>query len=204
MRRRRTRWIGPALAILFAAPIASAQTPPTTPDGRGDEELIRHLADTPMTLLDWGMLRLERDLDRAVRRLGLDRSKDGPPRLGTLYRFADRRILAYVSFIAAGTTRTEAYCRDIFGLVRQELLAAAPGGPDGAAWYLERIFSSDVRRDRAKPEPYGEKLLSTVQLEVTLRAPASEAFGNGPGKVACAGRLDQEEAFIVPPPKPQG
>ena len=47
-------------------------------------------------------------------------------------------------------------------------------------------------------------LTNIVLLEVTLRVPEADAFGNGPPKITCAGRLDQEEAAAVPPWRPPG
>lgn len=210
MRARGLKAAAVAVALLTMAPGgAPAQDPrePQPPTSPADADLARHLAGTPVTLMDWGMLRLERELDKVVRRLGMEKTKAGPSRVGTMYRFQDRRVLAYISLPVAGAGRTEAYCRELFRVVREEMLAGAPNAADGAEWYLTRLFGSDMRRAPDRPPDYGEKLLDMVHLEVTLRPPPGEAFAAGPGTVACAGRLDAQDAYIVPPPgapRPQG
>lgn len=181
--------------------------PSATP---ANPELTRFLSSTPVTLLDWGMLRMERDLEETVRQLGLDRGREGVPRIGTLFRGGDRRVVAYASFAVSGANRTEKNCQDIFAMVREGLLSAAPSGASGAGWYLSRVFNSDFRRDGNQPEPFEDMLLDAVLLEVTLRVPSGDAFSGGPGRISCAGRLDSERASIVPPPqvptqpRPQG
>ncbi len=192
--------MGPVVPALAQTPSSPAQTPapPTTP---ASPDLMRFLSTTPITLLDWGMLRLERDLEEAVKQLGLDRGREGPPKIGTQFRFGDRRVLAYASFAVKAASRTESNCRDIFSMVREALLSAAPKGATGAGWYLARTFNSDFRRLETQPEPFDELLLDAVLLEITLRVPPNEAFAGGPGRVACAGRLDSETAYIVPLPQ---
>jgi hypothetical protein len=193
----------PAQPSVPAAPAPTAT--PAPPDQSAGPEISQFLATTPVTLLDWGMMRLERDLDRAMRRLQLDRTRGEAPRAGTLFRFQDRRVLVYFSTVATDATRTEEGCRELFTALREELLAGAPNGPEGAQWYLSRLFGSDAWRGRDRPEPFGPRVVDMVLLEVTLRPPPADAFAANPGKIACAGRLDAEVAYIVPPPpKPQG
>lgn len=195
-----TAWMGGAAPLLAQTPPPAAQgpAPPSTP---ASPDLMRFLSTTPITLLDWGMLRLERDLEEAVKQLGLDRGREGPPKIGTQFRFGDRRVIAYASFAVKAVSRTEANCRDIFTTVREGLLSAAPKGATGAGWYLARTFNSDFRRLDSQPEPFDDLMLDAVLLEITLRVPQSEAFAGGPGRVACAGRLDAETAYIVPLPQ---
>jgi len=187
------------LAGLTAAFTVTAHGQPQ-PGPPADRDTAVFLMETPLTLLDWGMLRLERDLERTVQDLRMDQGKQGPPRVGTVWRFADRRVLAYVSLPLAKPLRTESYCRDLFTLLRGGLLQGAPGGAGGAEWYLTRTFTSDVMRQSERPAGFGAKLVDMVLLEVTLRVPEAEAFTAGNSPVACAGRLDAEMAYIVPPP----
>lgn len=206
------RWcsrLGLFSAMVLAQMLASGNAPgqaidPQMPTTRASPEILQYLGATNISLLDWGMFRLERELDKAVRRLDLDRAKGGAVRVGTQFRFSDRRILAYLSVPSSGSTRSPSYCRDLFRVVREELLAGAPGGAEGAEWYLNRLFTSDIRRDPNAPADLGRGLVDLVHLEITLRAPAADAFSDGPANVACAGRLDAVEAYIVVPWRPQG
>lgn len=195
------RWAASAvvMAILASAP-APAQQPAQPPV---DARLHGWLSETPVTLLDWGMLRLDREVRTAVTALDLASGKDGPVKVGTMYRPFDRRVLAYLSLPMAGRARSMAQCQELYVLLRDQLLAGAPGGVSGAPWYLSRLFGSETRSTGGqRPEPFGDMLVNMVLLEVTLRVPEADAFGNGPPKITCAGRLDQEQAVEVPPWRP--
>ncbi|HYC01934.1 MAG TPA: hypothetical protein VED40_01490 [Azospirillaceae bacterium] len=183
------------LAMLAAAP-AVAQTPPPTP---ADNELFQFLSRTPVTLMDWGMMRLERDLSRALVASGL-RDRAGENRTGTMLR-GDRRVLGFASLVRTPAQRTPAACNDAFVALKGALLADAPTGPSGAAWYLQRVFGSEFRREAGQPEPFGERLLDMVLIEVTLRAPLDEPVSAGTNRLSCAGRLDEESAAPLPGPQ---
>lgn len=187
------------LACLFLAIPAQAQDTPVDP------ALSGWLANTPVTLMDWGMLRLDREVRQAVGTLGLKDGRDGAVKVGTLYRPFDRRVLAYLSLPMPPRDRSLVRCRELYGMLRDHLLAGAPGGMSAASWYLQRVFGSDTRGPGGnRPEPFGQMLTNMVLLEVTLRVPEADAFGNGPPKITCAGRLDQEQAAEVPPWRPPG
>ncbi len=57
------------------------------------------------------------------------------------------------------------------------------------------------RREAGQPEPFGERLLDMVVLEVTLRAPLDEPVGAATNRLSCAGRLDEDSAAPVPGPQ---
>lgn len=186
------------LCCLVCGP-AMAQDKPVDP------ALTGFLSNTPVTLLDWGMLRLDREVRQAVAALGLKDGRDGPVKMGTLYRPFDRRVLAYLSLPMTGRERSLSRCRELYGMLRDHLLTGAPGGMSAAGWYLQRIFASDARGGgNARPEPFGDMLTNMVLLEVTLRVPEADAFIAGPPKITCAGHLDQEDAAEVPPWRPPG
>ncbi|OYQ32711.1 hypothetical protein CHU95_18295 [Niveispirillum lacus] len=170
-----------------------------------DPALTAFLSNTPVTLMDWGMLRLDREVRQAVAALEIKDGRDGPVKVGTSYRPFDRRVLAYLSVPMTARERNLSRCRDLYGLLREHLLAGAPGGLSAAGWYLQRIFAPDGRGGgNGRPEPFGDMLVNMVLLEVTLRVPEADAFAAGPPKVTCAGRLDQEEAVEVQPWRPPG
>ncbi|MBP7336476.1 hypothetical protein [Niveispirillum sp.] len=184
------------LCCLAAGPVMAQDKPV-------DPALTGFLSNSPVTLLDWGMLRLEREMRQAVAALDLKDGRDGPVKVGTLYRPFDRRVLAYLSLPMTARERSLARCRDLYTMLRDHLLAGAPGGMSAAAWYLQRIFASDARGGgNGRPEPFGDMLTNMVLLEVTLRVPEADAFAAGPPKITCAGRLDQEEAAEIPPWRP--
>jgi hypothetical protein len=185
------------LAMALAPFTALAQQPPPV-----DPQLYKYLAETPVTLLEWGMLRLGRDVQGAVAALSLDGGRNGGAKVktGTLFRPFDRRVVAYVSLPVAGKARNLDQCQEIYGLLRESLLAGAPGGLSGPPWYLQRLFGADTRSGR--PEPFGEMLVEMVLLEVTLRVPEAENFTPGSKNIICAGKLDQEQAAEVQPWRP--
>lgn len=183
------------LCCLAASP-AGAQEKPVDP------ALTSFLSDTPVTLLDWGMLRLDREVRQAASALGLKDGRDGPVKMGSLYRPFDRRVLAYLSLPMTARERSLLRCRELYGMLRDHVLAGAPAGMSAASWYLQRIFGSDSRGGGSRPEPFGEMLTAMVLLEVSLRVPEADAFAGGPPGITCAGRLDQEVAAEVPPWRP--
>lgn len=191
------------LRTVLLSCLAVAAIPAYAQDRTVDPALSGWLTSTPVTLLDWGMLRLDREVRQAATALGLKDGRDGPVKMGTLYRPADRRVLAYLSVAMPARERSLARCRELYGLLRENLLAGAPGSSTAAGWYLQRIFGSDTRGGGGnRPEPFGEMLTNMVLLEVTLRVPEADAFAGGPPKVTCAGRFDQEEAAEVLPWRP--
>lgn len=193
------------LAVGCASGTGAQQPPPATSPALPptDPGLYAYLSETPVTLLEWGMLRLGRDVQNAVTALSLDGGRGGPVRAGTLLRPFDRRVLAYVSLPFPGKSRSLDQCQEVYTMLRENLLAGAPSGMSGPPWYLQKLFGADTRYGRPRPEPYGEKLVEMVLLEVTLRVPEAEAFSNGgQANVTCAGRFDQEKAALVPPWKP--
>ncbi|MFV3130175.1 hypothetical protein [Niveispirillum sp. KHB5.9] len=191
------------MRVLLLLTCLSLALPVHAQDKPVDPALTGWLSNTPVTLLDWGMLRLDREVRQAATALGLKDGRDGAVKVGTLYRPFDRRVLAYLSLPMNARERSLARCRDLYTLLRDHLLAGAPAGMSGAGWYLQRVFGSDTRGPGGnRPEPFAEMLTNMVLLEVTLRVPEADAFGNGPPKITCAGRLDQEEAAEVPPWRP--
>lgn len=191
-----------AVAGLPTMPATAQQPGPTTPVPPVDPGLYAYLSQTPVTLLEWGMLRLGRDVQASVTALSLEGGRGGAVKAGTLFRPFDRRVLAYISLPVSGKARSLDQCQEIYTLVREHLLAGAPSGLSGPPWYLQRLFGADTRGSSGRPEPFGEMLVDMVLLEVTLRRPEAEAFTAGAANIVCAGRLDQEQAAIVPPWKP--
>lgn len=195
------RGLGWLCLVSLLVPAALGQQ--RSDDGRVDARLHAWLLETPVTLLDWGMLRLDREIRQATAAMDLTDGRDGLVKAGTQFRHFDRRVVAYVSLPMPARSRTLAQCRELFSMFRGHMLTGAPTGLSGASWYLQRIFGSDTRGTGGnRPEPFGELLVDMVLLEVTLRVPEADAFSKGPSNIACTGRLDQEAAVEVKPWRP--
>ena len=145
------------------------------------------LAREPVTMLDWGMMRLRGDLDGSVDRL-VRETRASVSRNGVFYRFQDRRIVAYANFVELPRNRTEAVCKDVYTRLATIMVRGAPQGAGGASWYLESVFGHDAQRGD-RPQDLGEQLADRVVLQVTVGPAPEEAFGDG-RRITCTGRLD--------------
>jgi len=156
-----------------------------TPAPRRDA--LDWLAREPVTMLDWGMMRLRGDLDASVDRL-MRETPASVARTGVFYRFQDRRILAYANFVELPRNRTEAVCKDVYTRLATIMVRGAPMGAGGASWYLESVFGHDAQRG-ARPQDLGEQLADRVTLQITVGPAPEEAFSDG-RRITCTGRLD--------------
>lgn len=153
------------------------------------------LRKQPLTLFDWGLHTLERDLERValwVADYGLSHDK---PRVGSQHDWRSGRITAYLSFAAEPKRRTRRYCHMVFRRALAQLMRGAPEGAGQASWYLSAVF---LPRGRAWVRPsrdFGERLVKVVRLEIVLRPMPSEFRPDGP-RVRCSGRLDATETEI--------
>lgn len=181
--------LGVVLLALSGAGDAAAQS-----DGR-QTSAVEWLAREPVTLLDWGMMRLERDFNRSVDDLTATYLHTPILKSGVYHRFADQRIVAYVTIVDAPVNRTGDACIDVFTRLAGRLTAGAPQGPGGASWYLESVFSPDIRRAN-RPQDLGDQLLDRVVMQVSIGPRPEEAFYGDPRKVTCRGRLNATASDI--------
>lgn len=164
--------------------------------GEPQRPALPWLQNEPVTLLDWGMMRLELDLERALEHLSRSYLRSAMPRMGVYFRFFDRRVVAYVRLVDVPRNRTADACRDVFTRVSDRLLAGAPQGAGGAGWYLESVFGHDSRRGD-RPQDLGDQLVDLVVLQVAIGpAPEDAAYGDSP-RVTCFGPLNAREGNIA-------
>lgn len=181
--------VGMAGALLFANPaVVTAQ---------GDQRsAIDWLQNEPVSLLDWGMLRLQRDLERATDHVARTYLRTSAVRHGVYFRFFDRRVVAYVTLADVPRNRTEDACRDVYLRIRDRMTSGAPQGAGGAGWYLESVFGHDSRRGD-RPNDLGAQLLDRVVFQVAI-GPEPEAAAHGDiRKVLCFGRFDADSDGIA-------
>ena len=161
-------------------------------------DVLRRLMAEPVTLFDWGMAQLERDIERAAKHTLPERPGLSVPKTGTIYRWRDRRVILYVSRVVPSTERTPEACRATFRDIVASLTETSPGGPDAAGWYLHHAFQTKGHFWTSRFEDVGGKLLQVVELEVSLIAPPYAAAAGDSRRVRCSGRLDAApEALVV-------
>lgn len=159
-----------------------------TPAGAVDRA-ISYLSQEPVTLLDWGLNRLQLDLDRAAHQPFEAFSAD-ETRAGAFYEWRTGRIVGYVTLATRYDLRTPENCKATFRAVVDHLTLGAPVGATRAGWYLETIFSHIGRRGAQRPQDMPEQLTRIVRLEVALRAREQEHSAGDWMRVSCAGPLN--------------
>lgn len=167
--------------------LASLGAPPAFAEPAADRNALDWLAAEPVTLLDWGMMRLRGDLDHAVGGLARQ-TRAVVARTGVFYRFQDRGIVAYANFVDLPRNRTESVCKDLYTRLAGALVHGAPQGAGGASWYLESVFGHEGARG-TPPQDLGEQLAGRVALQVTVGPAPEDSYGDG-RRITCSGRLD--------------
>jgi len=163
-----------------------------------DGDILSRLMSEPITLFDWGLAQLDRDIAFAAYDAFKDRFGAGSnaPQAGTIYEWRTRRITLYAAIELPREERTSGDCVGAFMDIVGLLTRSAPKGPDAASWYLLHAFQPKAHFWADKFEDVGRQLLDKVQLEVTLRPATYEAVNGDTARVRCVGRLDASEAKI--------
>ena len=162
-----------------------------------EPDILTRLRNEPLTLFDWGLAQLDRDMQRAAARLVAGEPGGEPPRTSVVYSWRERRVLLTLAAEVPERRRTEAECTTLFHLAVQELTVGAPQGPYAAGWYLHHAFQPKGHFWASRFEDIGAKLLDAVRLEVALRAPTHRALAGDRRQVRCRGRLDAEPDAIA-------
>ena len=169
------------------------------PASADDNDVLRRLMNEPVTLFDWGIAQLDRDIAQAAERtvpnqLGMSAGK---PVTGSFYDWRSNRITLFVSVTMPTKIRTPDSCAASFRDVVAELTRNVPKGPSAAGWYLLNAFKPKAHFSTDRFEDVGAKLLDLVRLEVTFIPATFEAFDTDSHRVSCYGRLDAEPTELT-------
>ena len=155
-----------------------------------DGIIVSRLMGEPLTLFDWGLAQLDRDMARTAARL-LPGRADGPGvRHGTIFNWRSRRITMYLSQTVSPEERTRTNCANLFGGITRDLIIGATAGSDAAGWYLLNVFKPKAHFWGGRFEDIGAQLARIVVLEVSLIPAEFQAAAGDAKKVTCSGRLD--------------
>ncbi len=178
--------------LAVASTIVVGVSTAATADEETEKDVLRRLMAEPVTLFDWGLAQLDRDVAAAAertlpRRLGLGMGK---PVSGTIYDWRTNQITLYVSVALPPAARTRHSCTETFRDIVADLTQVAPSGPNAAGWYLLNAFKPKAHFWASRFEDVGAKLVRRVKLEVSFIPATFEAVQGDNARVRCVGRLD--------------
>ncbi len=160
-------------------------------------EILQRLMAEPVSLFDWGLAQLDRDIERAGLRLFGPTTGGTPPETGTIYDWRRGRVTLFLSLQVPEQGRTADACTALFDRLVPELAAGAPAG-DAAGWYLRNAFQPKGHFWTSRFKDVGGKLLDVIELEVSLIAPPYGAAAGDKQRVRCSGRLNATpEALLI-------
>ena len=185
------RFLLPAL-VVFAVFAPPAQ-------GEEQKDVFRRLMNEPVTLFDWGLANLKRDIERAALRVMPSWLGPGAqrPHTGTIYNWRANRITLYVSVAIPRPQRTRDACVGTFREIVSTLTEDAPGGPNAAGWYLRNAFQPSGHFWSSRFEDVGAKLSKLVQLEISFLPATFESINGDTRRISCAGQLDAEPGELT-------
>lgn len=178
-------WVGAAPPIRADSPSNSA-----------DKKPLDWLQRQPLTLFDWGLFNLRRDLARVAEWVADSGLSDDKPLTGAQHNWRTGRITLYLSFAAPPKKRTRKYCHMVFARAVTQVMRGAPEGVGQASWYLSSVFLPPGRSWMRPSRDFGARLAKVIRLEIVLRPEPTEFRPGGP-RVRCAGRLDATQKELV-------
>jgi len=174
------RWISGVLAAIVLI---------CGPAGAQEANIVTRMMSHPVTVFDWGMAQLDRDITRTARRVFPEASRQGQVKAGTIYSWRRQRITLFVSNTVPTSQRTAAECRRIFEQVGTDLTSGLPIGSDSADYYLESVFKPVGNRWAGRFENIGAKLGELVRLEILLLPSSFAAVSGDTKRISCEGRI---------------
>ncbi len=152
------------------------------------KDVLRRLMAEPVTLFDWGIRQLDRDIAETAGRT--IPKYVGTPVTGSFYDWRADRVTLFVSVPVPKESRTVEACAVTFHDIVRDLTRHTPKGPSAAGWYLLNAFKPKAHFWADRFEDVGAKLLDVVTLEVSFIPATHEAFNGKQQRIRCMGRLD--------------
>lgn len=185
-----------AAHALMATP-SSAQQPggePALGTVPPQPAILEKLRKQPLTMLDWGLYRLERDLNAIAEDVAAEVDGLESYTAGSLYDFRNGRLMLYLTAVAFPETRTQAVCERLFAALVDRLTEGGPGSSERVSNYLVRVFSGfgggvtlhDLRR----------QLADVVWLRVNLLGTELDRAAGDNANATCLGPLDAKPAAL--------
>lgn len=197
--RHRLRLLLKTACIAIVASVGLAVAPGFAPNAvaASKVEPLPWLRKQPLTLFDWGVWRLERDVSRVGRWLEDAEALSEPPKTGVEWQWRRKKISMFVSIAQRPALRTGAYCQRIYGVVRRKMMGSeGPTGPGRASWYLRSVFFPQGREWSRPTKDFAERLVKFIHLQVVLLGHPSEGLRLKAPKIVCSGTLDTERPLV--------
>lgn len=182
--------IAAAVGALVLTSAAQAQSDEQPQPSNEDRSILNRLMQEPVTLFDWGMAQLDRDIASAARRTFRGGYGMGEPKAGSTYDWRGKQVILSVTVPMPAAERTQTACKHAFQDIVSTLTEAAPASPDAAGWYLLTAFQPDGHFWTSRFEDVGGKLLDVVRLRIGLIPSTADAVSGDTARVRCSGRLD--------------
>ncbi len=170
------------LVVLFVASTARAD----------ESDVLTRLMQEPLTLFDWGMAQLDRDIERVARETFEERLGLGRPAANARFDPEKRQVILGATMTLPPANRSEATCIQAFREIVAGLAKVAPRGHKPLPWYLQNAFQPDGHTREGSSEDIGARLLEVVRLYVFLVPTPSDTFKGDIRMVFCHGRLDAQ------------
>lgn len=156
----------------------------------GDDDILRRMMSEPVTLFDWGMAQLDRDIAHTMQSILPRTANTGKTLTGSIYDWRAKQITVYAAIPLPRAQRTREACILTFSDIVASLTEGAPTGPNAAGWYLLNAFKPKAHFWGDRFEDVGAKLLNVVRLEITLIPVARNPLAGNTKRVRCTGRLN--------------
>lgn len=176
------------LASIVASPAAAEQRERT--GYKPPPPVIQKLMSEPVTLLDWGLLRLERHLEQAGAVLVARRESRGPVVSGAAYSWRTQNITGFISIATPRDERSRIRCAEAHRRVVRLITTGAPDGVAPESWYVQNLFAPIVRPWLRPQRRDVTALMALVRIEVTLRDVDFDTFEGDHTAVVCSGPLN--------------
>lgn len=174
---------------LFFFPFVIGLVFGSSPAAAQEADIISRLMGHPVTVFDWGMAQLDRDIARAGKRLFPEGTARKSVRTGVIYSWRQQRITIFLSATVPVGQRTRDECRNLFERIGKELAVGLPTGNNAAEHYLESAFKPVGSRWAGRFENIGARLAEIVRLEITLLPSSYLALSGDSNRIACESRV---------------